>query len=150
MTVILDFDKISATDVATAGGKGANLGEMATAGLPVPPGFVIATSAYDDFIGATTIAEGIQHAAGAVEADDPASAETASREIAQLFAEAAIPRDLSATIAEAYTQLSGGSDVAVAVRSSATAEDLEGASFAGQQDTYLNIRGVEAVLAAVR
>lgn len=150
MNVILEFDTISATDVATAGGKGANLGETATAGLPVPPGFVIATEGYDRFISETGISEGIQRVAGAVDPDDHTSAEQASREIAQLFATANIPDDLAGAIDVAYRTLTGEDDLAVAVRSSATAEDLEDASFAGQQDTYLNIRGRDALLSAVR
>ena len=150
MTVILDFDSISVRDVATAGGKGANLGEMASAGLPVPPGMVIATAGYDRFIDETGIAEGIQQAARTVDPDDQSSAEMASRTIERLFREAAIPQDLAETITAAYAGLTDADDPAVAVRSSATAEDLEDASFAGQQDTYLNIRGAEALLTAVR
>ncbi len=121
------------TDIATAGGKGANLGELARAGFPVPPGFLITTAGYDDYVAATGI--GAQLAA----APDGAAARA-------LF-EAPIPADLADEIRAAYRELGQGP---VAVRSSATAEDLADASFAGQQDTYLNIDGEAAVLDAIR
>nr|WP_300151811.1 PEP/pyruvate-binding domain-containing protein [Propionicimonas sp.] len=108
-------------DIAIAGGKGANLGELVRAGFPVPDGFVITTSAYRRFV--------------------------AEHGVAGLTGGAVLHSDLAEGIREAYAALGGGP---VAVRSSATAEDLEEASFAGQQDTYLNVVGADALLAAVR
>jgi phosphohistidine swiveling domain-containing protein len=136
-------------DVAEAGGKAANLGELVSAGVPVPPGFVVTTAAYLAYVAANDLQDRVIAAVPAADAETEAY-EAAARQIAGLFAAGAVPDELAAEIADGYRALSGGSGPAVAVRSSATAEDLEGASFAGQQDTYLNIRGVDAVLDAVR
>ncbi len=134
-------------DLASAGGKAANLGELVRAGLPVPPGFVVTTAAYREFVDANELRDRIVALVPTAKDADPAAYEAAARAIADLFAAGRVPDDLATAIAEAYREL--GAD-AVAVRSSATAEDLEGASFAGQQDTYLNISGTDAVLDAVR
>lgn len=112
------------TDIATAGGKGANLGELVRAGFPVPGGFIITTSGYDTYVDAAG-----RHHDGTPRFDAPLAAE------------------LVEAIGAAYQRLGGG---AVAVRSSATAEDLAEASFAGQQDTFLNIEGEAALIDAVR
>ena len=136
-------------DVAEAGGKAANLGELVGAGVPVPPGFVVTTAAYRAYVAANDLQDRIIASVPGADADT-GSYEIAAREIASLFAAGAVPDELTAQISDSYRALSGGSESAVAVRSSATAEDLEGASFAGQQDTYLNIRGVDAVLDAVQ
>ncbi|MBD1544467.1 phosphoenolpyruvate synthase [Arthrobacter sp. IA7] len=124
-------------DLGAAGGKGAALGELLRHGFPVPPGFVITTDAYrsllaDTGLGAAT--EGLDE-----NTDDGGG-------LRALFARFGMPAALRAEIGEAYTALGGG---AVAVRSSATAEDLPGAAFAGQQDTFLNVVGEEAVAKAV-
>ncbi|QDP97040.1 phosphoenolpyruvate synthase [Microlunatus elymi] len=153
MTVIRPFDSIAATDLRLAGGKGANLGELTRAGLPVPPGFVITTAAYDDFLARTEMRNKIIEASGRVPVDDHEAADAAAHDIAELFAGSAVPDELITEITAAYADLAGKSgeaEPAVAVRSSATAEDLGDASFAGQQDTYLNIRGADALVAAVR
>ncbi|GAA1847247.1 PEP/pyruvate-binding domain-containing protein [Pseudonocardia ailaonensis] len=139
MGYLARFSELGSADVATAGGKGANLGELTRAGLPVPPGAVLLTSAYDDAVAAAGIGGRIAELAA-----DP-DRDAASARIRELFREAAVPEDIAAAVREAYAELGG----AVAVRSSATAEDLAGASFAGQQDTLLDVRGEEAVLAAV-
>ncbi|MVQ44053.1 phosphoenolpyruvate synthase [Microbacterium sp. MAH-37] len=123
-----------ARGLSVVGGKGANLGEMLRAGLPVPGGFVVTTDAY----AAATEAVGLT--------DRVAEAEPT--ELRRMLEGAPIPEELRDAVAEAYAKL--GADVAVAVRSSATAEDLPGAAFAGQQDTYLNVVGVDDVLDAVR
>ncbi len=144
MNAVRQFEQLSADDGAQAGGKGANLGELVTAGLPVPPGFVIATAAYDAFVDETGIRDSVLQAACGVEPSDTTSAAVAEATIGALFAGADIPSDLGTQIVDAYTTLSATGAASVAVRSSATAEDLAGASFAGQQDTYLNITGPDA------
>lgn len=136
---------LTSADHELAGGKGANLGELVRGGFNVPDGFVITTSAYTDFVARHGLAEAIAAAAAAVVAGG--SAEVSAGRVAELFA-GELPEPLVAGIRSAYAAL--GEHVPVAVRSSATAEDLAEASFAGQQDTYLNIVGDEALLAAVR
>src|SRR4249920_1178531 len=145
MIFIKQFDEIGPNDIDEAGGKGANLGELTHAGLPVPPGFVVVTEAYRAYVADHQLAERI--AALAAPRDDPAGYDDASAQIRALFGDE-LTESLRAEIAEAYASL--GEDIPVAVRSSATAEDLPEASFAGQQDTYLNVRGPEDLLAAVR
>ncbi|HEY5979061.1 MAG TPA: PEP/pyruvate-binding domain-containing protein [Microlunatus sp.] len=134
-------------DVSAAGGKAANLGELVRAGLPVPPGFVVTTTAYREFVAANDLGDRIVALVPVVDAADASAYEAAARAIAGLFAAGSVPDPLVAAITGAYRDLG---EPAVAVRSSATAEDLEGASFAGQQDTYLNVSGTDAVLHAVR
>ena len=145
MIFIKQFDQVGRDDIDQAGGKGANLGELTRAGLPVPPGFVIVTGAYREYVAEHQLADKI--AALAAPEGDPAGYESASEQIRALFA-AEVSDAVRAEIADAYAAL--GENVAVAVRSSATAEDLPEASFAGQQDTYLNVRGLEDLLVAVR
>ena len=134
-------------DLDTVGGKGMSLARMLGAGLPVPGGFHITTEAYRSFVSANALQERILSALAGVEASDPAGLEAASQTIAAWFAEGPIPEALAAEIASAYAAMR---NAPVAVRSSATAEDLPGASFAGQQETYLNITGQAEVLAAVK
>jgi rifampicin phosphotransferase len=124
-------------DLARAGGKGANLGELARSAFPVPDGFVVTTDAYTAAVDSAGLAPLI---AERLAADDDAT-------IRDEFATVAVPQDTRRAIVDAYAQLGA---TAVAVRSSATAEDLPGAAFAGQQDTYLNVVGEEAVIDAVR
>lgn len=140
------LDSLSATDVAVAGGKGANLGELTRAGFAVPDGFVVTTAAYDDFVASNSLDDTIAGVVAGVIGSG--SAEPAGTGVAELFASAPVPAAIADSIREAYARL--GEEVPVAVRSSATAEDLAEASFAGQQDTYLNVVGAEALLAAVR
>jgi rifampicin phosphotransferase len=144
MIFIKQFDEIGRDDIDEAGGKGANLGELTRAGLPVPSGFVVVTEAYRAYVTEHQLAERI--ATLAVPTDDPGGYDDASAQIRALFTNK-VSDSLRAEIAEAYTAL--GEDAPVAVRSSATAEDLPEASFAGQQDTYLNVRGLEDLLVAV-
>jgi rifampicin phosphotransferase len=135
MTFVVPLGDLGRDDIAVAGGKGANLGELVRAGLPVPEGFVVTTEAYANVISSLSLMINERAAAGegaAIRADVEA---------------AIIPRDIQAAIANAYASFGAG---AVAVRSSATAEDLPGAAFAGQQDTYLNVVGEAAVIDAVR
>lgn len=131
------------------GGKGASLAHMAAAGLPVPPGFHITTAAYRKFVMENGLQADILAAVATVAIDRPTTLEEASRQIERLFAQSIIPTDIAAAIRTAYAQL-GKADLPVAVRSSATAEDLPEMSFAGQQETYLNMCGDAMVLDAVK
>jgi len=145
MIFIKQFDELGRDDIDQAGGKGANLGELTRAGLPVPPGFVIVTDAYSNFVSDHHL--GGKIAELATPSEYRAEYDDASEQIRALFADE-VSQTLRAEIADAYAAL--GDDLPVAVRSSATAEDLPEASFAGQQDTYLNVRGLADLLAAVR
>ena len=148
MTYINNFGDVGPGDVAVAGGKGVGLGGLVQAGLPVPPGFVLNTAAYADFVQANHLEAGIQELAAVSPQASPQDYEDASTRIRDLFAAGTMPAAIAAELGAAYGRL-GNADTAVAVRSSATAEDLASASFAGQQETYLNIRGAEALAAAV-
>ena len=128
-------------DIDLAGGKGANLGELSRAGLPVPPGFIVTTEAYRSYVAANDLTERVLQLATGREPDDAADP------IRELFTSGVIPVDLRDEVTGAYQALG---QPPVAVRSSATAEDLADASFAGQQDTYLNVRGEDALLSAVQ
>ena len=130
------------------GGKGQSLAILATAGLPVPEGFVISTSAYRDFIDSNQLFDSILKNADTATPLHPGSFELASSNIQMLFQESQLSVELESSIRESYAKL--GNNVPVAVRSSATAEDLPGLSFAGQQDSYLNVLGEAALLEAVR
>ncbi|GHO97767.1 pyruvate, phosphate dikinase [Reticulibacter mediterranei] len=131
------------------GGKGASLARLATAGLPVPAGFHITTDAYRRFVAENGLQERILAAVSTVNADQPAQLEAAAQQIEQLFAQGTMPTEIAGMIRQGYAELGGG-DLPVAVRSSATAEDLPEMSFAGQQETYLNMRGEAMVLDAVK
>ncbi|HZE38225.1 MAG TPA: PEP/pyruvate-binding domain-containing protein [Stackebrandtia sp.] len=131
----------------TVGGKGASLAVMARAGLPVPQGFHLTTAAYRSFVDAGGAAEAIAEIVADVDATDPAALREASARIQPLFTDGELPGDIARAIAAAYAPMDGA---AVAVRSSATAEDLPEASFAGQMDSFLNVSGTEAVIEAVR
>jgi rifampicin phosphotransferase len=130
------------------GGKGASLARLVRAGFRVPPGFHVTTSAYLDFTRRGGLHERVLAAMFVVDVSDPATLDAASARIGDLFAGQPMPASTAAAIAEAYAAL--GDDVPVAVRSSATAEDLPGLSAAGQHDTYLNVHGETAVLDAVK
>jgi phosphohistidine swiveling domain-containing protein len=143
--VILPFTSPEAT-LKTAGGKGANLARLARAGFPVPPGFMITTGAYRAFLAANALEPVIQAPLENLSPEDNKALEQASAAIRAAFSAGKVPPDMQAGIRAAYAELRAGP---VAVRSSATAEDLPDLSFAGQQDTYLNIVGDEQLLAAV-
>jgi len=138
------------------GGKGASLAKLANAGLPVPGGFHVTTAAYKQFVAENDLQSRILAALQTVDVTQPATLEIASTHIRALFTQSPIPPAIAAEIRAAYLALADSPFAirhllfAVAVRSSATAEDLPDASFAGQQDTYLNIQGEDAVLDAVR
>ena len=138
-----------------SGGKGASLSSMASAGLPVPPGFILTTDAYRQVVAANGVQAAIDDATRGLSEADPASWERASSSIRPLFEQATIPPEITTALIDAYGSLTpalsqGEGEPSVAVRSSATAEDLPSASFAGQQDTFLAVRGQDALLDAIR
>jgi len=139
----------SQANLDAVGGKGMSLAKLANAGLPVPDGFHITTEAYRRFVEENNLQPGIKAALMGIDASRTATLETASQSIRQLFATGTIPGDAANAIVSAYAVLPG-TNPPVAIRSSATAEDLPEASFAGQQDTFLNISGADQVLDATR
>ncbi len=149
--LVVNLADVSTADHALVGGKASKLGEVVRQGLPVPPGMVITTDAYDAFVDGTGIGPTIAQALAGI---DPARSETveaASRNIRDAFERSEFPETLAAPIRKALERFTQENSVTwSAVRSSATAEDLEGASFAGLQETYLNVRGTDAILEAVR
>ncbi len=146
-SIILNLDSPEAA-LERVGGKGASLARMVAAGLPIPPGFHITTEAYRRYVDENHLGERIQSAAAQAQVNDPATLDRASAQIQSLFAQGTIPGDIAEMIRRWYGEL--GADIPVAVRSSATAEDLPGMSFAGQLETYLNVRGCDDVIDAVR
>ncbi|MEA2089982.1 MAG: phosphoenolpyruvate synthase [Thermoproteota archaeon] len=149
--LILWFNNLGKEDVPLVGGKVANLGEMIQAGIPVPPGFAVTAQAYEKFIIDTGIAEKMYKILEetATDIDNPKQFEGASQKVRELIESTPILKEIANAIEKAYQKLNGQAGVnppLVAVRSSATAEDLPGASFAGQQETYLNVRGIEELL----
>jgi pyruvate,water dikinase len=131
------------------GGKGASLARLANAGLPVPGGFHVTTTAYKQFVAENDLQSRIMAALEPVDVARPTTLETASEAISVAFRAGQVPPEIAGAIAQAYAELSGTTPF-VAVRSSATAEDLPDLSFAGQQETFLNIQGIGAVLDAVK
>lgn len=146
--VCVSFTEVCRNDTPVAGGKGANLGDMAQAGLPVPPGFVICASAYRRVVEHCGLEREIAAVLSTLDRNDTRQLQEAERRIRSLFVDLPVDEALRAEILEKYLIL--GSGTRVAVRSSATAEDLAGASFAGQQETVLNVVGEEALLDAIR
>ena len=144
---IVWFAEVGKDDVGLAGGKGANLGEMTRAQIPVPPGFIVTVDAYRRFLEASGLRPTIQKLVSPLDYNDSAQLQRVSRQIKDRIVTVPVPEDIVRDIKEAYRKLGGG---AVAVRSSATAEDLKEASFAGQQATFLNVTGEDAVVEAVR
>lgn len=147
MNTVLDFQEIKKEDVMTAGGKGANLGEMTAAGIAVPGGFVVTADAYKAFIKENHLEEMFRKELTEAGKDE-AKLLDAAKKFRHAISEGKLPEEVEKAVREKYAQL--GEQARVAVRSSATAEDLPDASFAGQQETYLNVRGAEAVLTQIR
>ena len=152
---VVSLDKLGVHDVEHVGGKNASLGEMisnlAGAGVSVPGGFATTSQAYRDFLELSGLNDQIHAALDALDVDDVNALARTGAQIRQWIREAEFPEKLNAEIRTAFATLSQGNpDMAVAVRSSATAEDLPDASFAGQQETFLNIRGVENVIRAAK
>lgn len=150
---ILWFAQLGKEDIPIAGGKGANLGEMTQIGIPVPPGFVVSVQAYFDALDAAGIKEKVREILKATNVDNIEELETNAGKIKKLIKNSPVPQDIAQAIMRAYLKMGqfGGLKVPyVAVRSSATAEDLPDASFAGQQETFLNIKGEVNVVNRVR
>ena len=157
MKSITWFEELGKNDVGIAGGKGANLGELVRAGMPVPPGFVVTAETFMRFLETNNLKDDI-YSRLKIDVEDTTTLQQAAAEVKKLVTEATIPVEVSHEIVEAYKKLcmkndiiiSGKKDVPVAIRSSATAEDLPGASFAGQQATFLGVKGSGEVLKAVQ
>ncbi|MGV8863565.1 MAG: phosphoenolpyruvate synthase [Pseudomonas sp.] len=152
---VVSLDKLGVHDVEHVGGKNASLGEMisnlAGAGVSVPGGFATTAQAYRDFLELSGLNDQIHAALDALDVDDVNALAKTGAQIRAWIMEAEFPEKLNAEIRTAFAELSAGNpNLAVAVRSSATAEDLPDASFAGQQETFLNIRGVENVIRAAK
>ena len=151
LPMIVDFKQVSKTDVGLVGGKGANLGEMVQAGFPVPPGFIVTSAAYFKVIELNNLKPKIKSALHSLDIHDIRSLNHASQQIKSLISRAKIPDQLALDIIKRYLKLgSGYNQTLVAVRSSATAEDLPDASFAGQQETYLNVKGEANLIQNIR
>jgi pyruvate,water dikinase len=153
---VIWFDQLDRRDIARVGGKNASLGELASRlsaeGIATPPGFAVTTSVYRAFIAANALEPLMRTTLGQLETGELSLKEAGDR-LRSLFLNGAWPQDAAGAIRQAYLDLCqrlGHSAVAVAVRSSATAEDLPHASFAGQQETFLNITGADALLKACR
>lgn len=154
MAQVIPFNKLGKDDVEIVGGKNASLGEMisnlANVGVSVPNGFATTAEAFNRFLNETGLLDKINAELKGLDVDDVEKlAEVGAKVRAWVIAQA-LPKDLEDEIRTAFDTLTGGQDVAVAVRSSATAEDLPDASFAGQQETFLNIRGIDNVLIAIK
>ncbi|WP_434771992.1 phosphoenolpyruvate synthase [Pseudomonas entomophila] len=152
---VVSLDKLGVHDVEHVGGKNASLGEMisnlAGAGVSVPGGFATTAQAYRDFLEQSGLNDRIHAALDALDVDDIAALTQTGAQIRQWVMDAEFPPRLDAEIRRAFAEMAAGNDtMAVAVRSSATAEDLPDASFAGQQETFLNIRGVDNVIRAAK
>lgn len=145
---VLGFEEPGGSELHAVGGKGASLGEMASAGLPVPPGFCVTTEAFSRFLAGCPEAEALLAALDAVGAEDIEGVRQVGQRVRQRFTEVAVPEEVARDVMAAWRGL--GPEHAYAVRSSATLEDLPDASFAGQQDTFLNVRGEQALLEKVR
>jgi len=149
MVAIIGFEELDKSSLPIVGGKNASLGELLRAGIRVPPGFAITTDSYREFVAAAGIGNEINRLLDEVEPDAVPSLDRASAAIQTLILEAEMPAHIAADIEQHYQALCARchtENLPVAVRSSATAEDLPDASFAGQQDTYLWVRGLAEVL----
>lgn len=152
---VLRFDQVSINDVELVGGKNASLGEMignlASAGVEVPNGFATTAEAYREFLSFDGLDQRIAEALDGLDVNDISALTTIGKKIRTWIHEAPLPPQLEAAVRESFAALQAGNEtIAVAVRSSATAEDLPDASFAGQQETHLNIVGIDNVLHAIR
>jgi pyruvate,water dikinase len=153
MPYTLWFDKAGKEAIGLVGGKNASLGELIRADIPVPPGFSVTTETYSEFLSGEGLKEKIENLLSKIDIQDVATLENASKVIRQLMAEAKFTKRVDEEITSDYQALAQVCDVhnlPVAVRSSATAEDLPGASFAGQQDTFLWVQGSDEVLEKVK
>lgn len=143
------FNEIDKDDIPIVGGKGANLGELTQKGVEVPPGFCVTAGAYADFIKLANLEDKIKEKIEGLDVEDSAELQSKATEIRELINKSEMPKEIKNEVVNAYKDFSKDTKIEnpnVAIRSSATAEDLPEASFAGQQDTYLHISGVEEVL----
>jgi pyruvate,water dikinase len=145
--IVAWFNEITRKDLGMVGGKGGNLGEMTRAGIPVPPGFVVTADTYFYFVRETGLEKLIREKLSGLDVNDSKKLQEVAGELKDRISNTPIPKFIIDAIKAAYKKMGGG---LVAVRSSATAEDLPEASFAGQQRTFLNINGEDAVVQAVR
>ena len=153
MPYTLWFDKAGKEAIGLVGGKNASLGELIKADIPVPPGFSVTTETYLELLRGGGMKEKIEEILSQFDIQDVASLENASKVIRQLMTEASLPKTIEEEISfnyQALAQVFDVPDLPVAVRSSATAEDLPGASFAGQQDTFLWVQGSDEVLEKIK
>jgi len=144
---IVWFNEVTKKDIPLVGGKGANLGEMTNAQIPVPPGFIVTADAYYDFLQESKITDEIRNLLKPLDTNNSKQLQQIAAQVQKVILTAAMPQELASAIEQAYVKLGRG---LVAVRSSATAEDLPEASFAGQQATFLNIIGEKEVVTAVQ
>jgi len=153
------FEELSVRDTDTAGGKGANLGELTRFGVPVPPGFVVTAEAFRQFLDKAGLRQAILDRLAGLNVDDEGALNQTAEELQEKVRQAPILEELRRTVASAYQELARRiptkrvdktAEPFVAVRSSATAEDMPGTSFAGMNETFLNVRGEEALLEALR
>lgn len=145
------FSEINKESLPLVGGKGANLGEMVSAGFPVPDGFAVTVHSYSVFLAENALKEEISKILSGLDVNKSDDLDKAAKKVQNTILKSEIPKDVSDSVIKAYQKLSGPlKHKLVAVRSSATAEDLPGASFAGQQATFLNIKGEANLLNAVR
>ena len=152
--LVLWFEELRNTDVPIVGGKNASLGEMINAKLPVPPGFAVTAHSYERYIQEEKIAENIYKIINetVTNPNDPKQYDVASKKIRKLIEKTPMPKEIDTAIRVAYNDLNKRhnlKEMFVAVRSSATAEDLPDASFAGQQETYLNVKGADDLIEKV-
>ncbi len=147
------FEEVDKEDIPVVGGKGANLGELTTKGVKVPPGYCVTAGAYSDFIEKANLKDKIMGILEGLDTEDSIDLELRSSDIRKLIIQAETPKDIEADIKSSYEEFAkriNVEDPEVAIRSSATAEDLPDASFAGQQDTYLHISGEDEVITHIK
>jgi pyruvate,water dikinase len=152
--LVINLDQLGKDDISMVGGKNASLGEMISnlsdLGVSVPGGFATTSNAFDRFLTETGLIDKINSELKALDVDDVNKLAVTGKKIRNWIVEQELPKDLEQEVRQAFEEMSAGEDIAVAVRSSATNEDLPDASSAGQQETYLNIRGIDNVLIAIK
>ena len=152
--LVINLDQLGKNDVDTVGGKNASLGEMIShlsdLGVSVPGGFATTSNAFNRFLTETGLLDKINNELKTLDVNDVTKLAATGKKIRTWIIEQELPADLEQEVRASFATMSAGQDIAVAVRSSATAEDLPDASFAGQQETYLNIRGIDNVLIAIK
>ena len=152
--LVINLDQLGKDDIDMVGGKNASLGEMIShlsdLGVSVPGGFATTSNAFNRFLTETGLLDKINNELKALDVNDVNKLAETGKKIRTWIIEQELPSDLEQEVRQSFETMSGGEDIAVAVRSSATAEDLPDASFAGQQETFLNIRGIDNVLIAIK